>query len=792
LLMDMSATSVVVGERRGVKPKPEKEGFVGKPLKRVEDLKLVRGLGGFIGDLKVEGMVYAAFVRSPHAHARIVGVDSSEALRLDGVIGVLTAKDLGGVGNLPTVDEDAEKKPTPRRPLAVDVTRYVGEAVAVVLAKDRYTAEDAAELVRVDYEPLEAVVDVEEALKPGSPLVHDHLKSNVCYHSVNTVGDVEDAFAKADHVVSLRLVNQRLAPAPLETRGILASYDRGNGELKVWATTQDPHGLRDTLASILGLPQSGVRVIAPDMGGAFGSKISVYPEDVVVSYAAIRFNRPVKWVETRRENIVTTTHGRGQVQYVEAAVRADGRILGLRVKIISDSGAYNTPGALDNPTLTAQMFTGVYDIKATRVEVYSVLTNKVPQDAYRGAGRPEAAYLIERTMNIIARKLGMDPIDIRRINYIPREAFPYTTPGGLTYDLADYEANLERALEFSAYTRLRREQGEARRQGRLMGIGVATWTEICGFGPGLPQTAAVTVTPAGEVIVSIGGHPHGQGHHTPIAQIVADELGVDIGKVSVRHGDTALLPWSSLTAGSRSAALTGSAALLSARKIKRKMSLIASKLLGSDLSELVFSDGFVYSKSNPSRKVRFEDVADAAYKPWKLPEGLEPTLYEYTAYTPPDYVFPYGTHIAVVEVDRDTGEVEVLKYFAVDDIGRVINPMLVEGQVHGGIMQGAGQALIEEVAYDGGGQPLTQSFAEYLIPSTQTLPNIEWTRTETPTPRNPLGVKGVGEAGTIAATPTIVNAVEDALSEYNVVVDRMPLRADYILSLINNSGKRQN
>ncbi|MEM3655091.1 MAG: glyceraldehyde dehydrogenase subunit alpha [Thermoprotei archaeon] len=785
----MSTTSVVVEERRVTRAQTVEGGLFGKPLKRVEDLKLVRGLGGFIGDIRVEGMVYAAFVRSPYAHAKIVGIDPTEALRIDGVIGVLSAEDLKHLGSLPTVEEGEERRATPRRPLAEGVARYVGEAVAAVVAKDPYTAEDAAELVRVEYQPLEAVVDAEDALKPNSPLVHPQLNTNVCYHSVNTVGDLDEAFAKADHIVSLKLLNQRLAPSPLETRGVLASYDRGSGELTVWATTQDPHGLRDTLASILGLPQAGVRVIAPDMGGAFGSKISIYPEDVVVSYASMHFNRPVKWVETRRENIVTTTHGRGQVQYVEAAVRSDGKIIGLKVKIISDSGAYNTPGALDNPSLTAQMFTGVYDIRAARIEVYSVLTNKVPQDAYRGAGRPEAAYLIERTMDVVARRLGVDVVDIRRINYIAKDMFPYTTVGGLTYDLADYEANLDRALEFSAYTRLRREQGEARRQGRLVGVGVATWTEICGFGPTLPQTAAITVTPGGEVLVSIGGHPHGQGHHTPIAQVVADELGVDIVKVKVRHGDTSLLPWSTLTAGSRSAALTGSAALLSARKIKRKMSLIASKLLGSDSDDLVFSGGYVYTRSDPSKKLRFEDVADAAYKPWKLPEGVEPTLFEYTAYTPPDYLFPYGTHIAMVEVDRETGEVTVLKYFAVDDVGRVINPMLVEGQVHGGIMQGAGQALLEEVVYDGSGQPITQSFAEYLIPSIHTIPNIEWTRTETPTARNPLGVKGVGEAGTIAATPTIVNAVEDALSEYNVVVDRMPLRPDYIRSLINKSGR---
>jgi carbon-monoxide dehydrogenase large subunit len=777
----MSASKTLVEQRPAERAA---ERVFGMPLKRQEDLRLVRGLGRFIGDIVENGTIYAAFVRSTYAHARISAIDFSEALKLDGVLGVFTAEDFEGVGDLPTVEDEGEKRATPRRPLASGEVRYVGEAVAMVLAKDKYVAEDAVELVRVEYEPLPVVVDPEAAMKPDSVLVHPQLKTNVCYHSVNNVGNVDDAFSHADHVVALRLINQRVAPAPLETRGIIASYDEGSGQLDVWATSQDPHGLRDALASILGLPQSKVRVVAPDVGGAFGSKISVYPEDVAVCYAAMRFKTPVKWVESRRENIVTTTHGRGQIQYVEAAFNKEGRILGLKAKIISDSGAYNTPGALDNPLLTAQMLTGVYDVRNVRVEVYSVLTNKVPQDAYRGAGRPEAAYLIERTMNVAAKKLGMDPVDIRRINYIPRDAFPYTTAGGLTYDAADYEANLERALEFSAYTRLRREQGEARRQGRLIGVGVATWTEICGFGPGLPQTAAVTVTQSGEVTVIIGGHPHGQGHHTPIAQVVADELGVSVDRITVRHGDTALLPYSTLTAGSRSAALTGSAALLSARKIKHKMAKIASKLLGVDSDTIVFSGGQVYSTRDPARKLGFEEVADAAYKPWKLPEGMEPTLYEYTAYNPPDYVFPYGTHVALVEVDRHTGEIRILRYYAVDDVGRVINPMLVEGQVHGGVLQGVGQAVLEQVLYDDSGQPLSQSFADYLIPSVDIMPSIEWTRTETPTSRNPLGVKGVGEAGTIAATPTIVNAVEDALSEFGVTIDRMPLRADYLLGLI--------
>lgn len=774
----MSAVQVAVTKKQ----------LVGTSQKRMEDPKFISGSGRYIDDIRLPGMLYAAFVRSPHAHAKVLKIDPSKALNHPGVKAVLTDEDLKGIKNMPTVDEEPEKKATPRPVLASKDVNYAGEAVALLLAESRYAAEDAVELVEVEYEPLDAVHDVEAAMKGGAPKAHDYLPNNVSYHFVYENGDVEGAFKQADEVIKVELVNQRIHPLPLEPRGVIASYDSGNDELTVWLSTQDPRGLRDSIADILNLPDSKVRLIAPDVGGGFGCKAGVYPEDVAVSYACMRAGRPVKWVESRRENLLTTTHGRGQKQYAELAVRRDGRILGLKIKIISDAGAYTTGANTEIPDLTYKMGTGVYDIAAYSADVFSIFTNEVPQDAYRGAGRPEAAYLIERSMNIVARKLKLDPVKIRQVNFIAKEKFPFRTPSGYTYDSGDYDGNLRKALEVSNYEKLRAEQREARERGRLVGIGIVTWVEICGFGPDFGQTAAVTVTKTGEVIITAGGHPHGQGHATPLAQIVADELGVGLSKITVRHGDTSMLPWSSVTAGSRSAPLTGSAVLISARKIKEKMSKIAAHKLGMKDAKFVLEDGKIYVEGEAGKSLTFEKVADIAYKPDKLPPGMEPTLFEYTAFAPPNYTFPFGTHIAMVEVEKETGVVKILKYFATDDCGKILNPMIVEGQVHGGVTQGIGQAVLEEIVYDENGQLLTSTLADYVIPSAESLVDIVWNRTETPTYANPLGVKGIGEAGAIASTPVIVNAVEDALSPYDVTVERMPLRSDYVRSLIKGSG----
>jgi carbon-monoxide dehydrogenase large subunit len=776
--------------------------LVGQSMKRTEDPKFITGSGMYLDDLRLPEMLYAVFVRSPHAHAKILKVDVSPALRVPGVVAALSGKDIDGkVKNMPTVDTaggegggsaDAhDKKATVRKALAMGEVNFVGEAVAVVFAESMYTAVDGAEAVEVDYEPLDAVVDVEAALKRDSPRVHAGFSDNIAYHYVHRVGDVDAAFRKADVVVKVSLLNQRVHPVSLEPRGVAASYSEGEGLLTIWLSTQDPHNLRNSIAGLLKVEDSSIRLIAPDTGGGFGGKAAPYPEDVVVAYAAKLLHRPIKWEETRREHMMTMTHGRGQKQWAELAVQKNGKILGYKIKVLSDGGAYSDGTTTFLPELTDKMGTGVYDIPAYEADIYSIFTNKVPHGAYRGAGRPEAAYLIERAMNVLASKLKLDPVKVRQANYISKEKFPFTTPGGYTYDSADYELNLAKALQVSGYQKLRQEQREAKAAGRLFGIGICTWTEICGFAPGTPQTAAVTVLNDGGVVLTIGGHPHGQGHAISMIQLAADELSLDPKQFTVRHGDTNMLPWSTMTAGSRSAALTGAAVLISSRKIKEKMSKVAAHALNvSTSTKMVFADGKIYPEGEAGKALTFKEVAELAYNPEKIPQGMESTLFEYTAYAPPNFTFPFGTHLAVVEVDRETGVVKLLKYFAIDDCGKVLNPMLVEGQVHGGVAQGLGQAMLEELLYDENGQLLTSTLADYLIPSADTIPEMVWARTETPTYANPMGVKGIGEAGTIAATPVLVNAVEDALSEYGVVVEKMPLRSDYIKSLIRGAKKR--
>ncbi|MDA4112769.1 MAG: xanthine dehydrogenase family protein molybdopterin-binding subunit [Thaumarchaeota archaeon] len=775
--------------------------LVGQSLKRVEDLKFVTGSGAYLDDLKFPNVLYAAFVRSPHAHAKILSMNAEPALASPGVVGVLTGKDLEGkVEPLPTVDVGSSetgtvsaggKRATVRRVLAVGEVKFAGEAVAAVFAESYYQAEDAAELVEVEYETLGVVVDAGAAMEPSSPRVHMEFPDNIAYHYVHKFGDVGAAFRSADKVIRVKLLNQRVHPVSMEPRGIAASYDVGNDALTVWLSTQDPHNMRNELAKLLRMEPTSVRLIAPDVGGGFGGKAAAYPEDVVVCFAAAHFRRPIKWEESRREHMLTMTHGRGQNQWAEIAVRNDGKILGYKIKIVSDGGAYSDGSTTGLPELTAKMGTGVYDIPTYEADVYSVFTNKVPHGAYRGAGRPEAAFLIERTMNILAAKLKLDPVKIRTLNYIKKEKFPFKTPGGFTYDTGDYEANMAKALEVARYPLLLAQQREAREAGRLFGIGIVTWTEICGFGPGSPQTAAVTVNERGRIIITIGGQPHGQGHAIAMSQVAADELGVGVDRITVQHGDTNMLPWSSITAGSRSGALLGSAVLLSARKIKEKMSILAKHMLQTgDATEVVFHAGMIFMENNPGKSMRFDEVASAAFRPKSLPQGMEPTLFAYTAFVPPNQTFPFGTHITAVEIDRETGVVKLQKYFGIDDCGKLINPMLVEGQFQGGVVQGAGQALLEEIVYDENGQLLTSTLADYVIPSADTMSEMVWGRTETPTWANPLGVKGIGEAGSIAATPVILNAVEDALSEFGVVVERMPVRPDYILSLIKGEKKR--
>ncbi len=779
----MSQTGVSVPLASTVQTTERKEPIViGKPLKRMEDPKFITGSGRFMDDIVLPKMLHAVFVRSLQAHAKIVKVDASEARKAPGVRLVLTPEDAAkGLNMMSTVREGGDSKPTKRHHLALDEANFAGEPVALVVADDPGLAEDAAELVQVEYEPLPVIVDIEKALEKGSPKVHSYLADNLAYYSENASGDIKKAFKSADHIIKVTLEFPRLNAVPMETRDMIASFDRSSNFLTAYVSCQSAHEMRDEIAEAVRLPGTSVRVIAPDMGGGFGQK-GYYAEHGVVCLASIRLGRPVKWVESRRENMMSSSMGRGQKQYVEAAVRKDGKVLGLKVKAICDGGAYSD-WSISMPETTVAMACGVYDIGAFYGEAVTAFTNKSPIGAYRGASRPEAAYLIERTMDVIARRLKLDPVKIRMKNFIPKAKFPYKSIGGLTYDSGDYEMNLVKALGLAKFDQWRAFQREARAKGRLVGIGVITYVEVCGFGAGYPQTAAVTVTQQGSVIIHSGTNPHGQGHWTAFAQIVAEELGVDTRDVTALFGDTSSLPYSTITAGSRSAVVGGTAVYLATMKVKEKMARIAAKMLDSKSDKLVFRDGKVTAPNGKS--VPFVAVAGMAYRPNKLPPGMEATLYEYCAYAPPDNVFPFGTHVAVVDVDKETGLVKILKYVAVDDVGKVLNPLIVEGQVQGGALQGIAQALLEEIVYDENGQLLTSTLSDYLIPSTDTAPMIECYRTETPSPHNPLGLKGVGEAGTIAATPAIANAVEDALSPYGATVEKIPLTPANVWSLIN-------
>ena len=764
--------------------------LTGQPLRRKEDARLLTGRSPYVDDLKLPGMLHSAVLRSPYAHAKINKIDMINARNFPGVRLVLTAKDLPSkISSLPTSETD-DGVEIPRPLLASEYVNYVGEPVAFVVAENRYEAEDALELIDVSYDVLPAVMDPVEGAKENSPKVHDALKSNIVTTSTVSAGNIEEAFSKAAHVTTLQLLNQRLAPSPLETRSCIASYNPGNETLTVWISTQGPFQSREDFSNIIGIPENKIRVIAPEVGGGFGAKLSAYSEEILAVVASMKLSLPVKWIETRSENFQSMTHGRGQIQRVEIAANEKGRILGMKVKLIGDAGAYLTEGSSD-ATFTIKMSPGVYIIPAYQAEAQVVLTNKVPHDAYRGASRPEATYLVERAVDQLAREMKLDPAEVRLRNFIPREDFPYKTVGDLNYDTGDYAMNLRKALELSRYDKWLEEQRKARSQGRLLGIGLSTYVEVCAFGPDFPQTAAISVTQSGKVTVISGTSPHGQGHETPLAQIVADRLGISLDDINVSYGDTSALPWGTFTAGSRSGALGGSAVLMCANKVRAKMAAIAAKTLEVSIEDIVFDKGEIYSESkkdDPKKHLSFQKVASYAYRPKKLPKGMEPTLFEYSAFAPPNYTFPFGTHVAVVEIDKDTGILKILSYVSVDDCGHVLNPLVVEGQIHGGIAQGLGQAVLEGIKYNNDGQLLTTSFLDYQIPMAEDMPQLSSYRTETPTNSNPLGIKGIGEAGTIAATPTVANAVADALAPLGIPVLDMPFTPDYLKGLISQAN----
>jgi len=775
--------------------------LMGESVPRTEDERFLTGRGAYVANMLPEGTVFAKFVRSTYAHARILHIDTARAAALPGVLGVFTAADLKGeIGSIFTawLIPNSNLKTPPYSALAKDVVRYAGEAVAVVVAEDPYVAEDARELVEVTYDPLSVVVDGEAAMKAGGPPLHAEAPNNIAFHWVNAgIGDVDAVFKEADVLMSQRFVSQRLQPSAMEPRAAIAQYEPGTKGLTLHVTSQNPHVHRLVLSLVLGVPEQRLRVVAPDVGGGFGSKIPVYPWEAVVCWLAMRLGRPVKWVEDRTENFLATTHGRDQVQYVDLAAKKDGTILGIKVKVVANMGAYLSTAAPGIPTiLFGFMPGGCYAIKAGKVEVTGVFTNTTPVDAYRGAGRPEALFIIERMVDILARKLGMDPAELRRKNLIPADKFPYQTALGLVYDSGNYERAMRKALDIVGYEKLRQEQGQARKEERLMGIGLSTYVEVCGLAPsavstgtgfqgGLWGSSTVRLSPTGKATVYTGAHPHGQGEETTFAQIVATELGLPLADIDVVHGDTKATPMGMGTYGSRATAVEGGSIALSARKVREKARKIAGHLLEVSEDDLEFVDGKFTVKGVPTKGKTIQEIAWAAYMAGSMPKGVEPILEASTFYDPENFVFPFGTHICVVDVDKETGQVSIRRYVAVDDCGVQINPMIVEGQVHGGVLQGLAQAMLEQAVYDEHGNLLTSNFLEYLVPSSLEAPRIETDSTVTPSPHNPIGVKGVGETGAIASSQAFVNAVCDALAPYGVVHIDMPITPEKVWKAIH-------
>jgi carbon-monoxide dehydrogenase large subunit len=766
--------------------------FVGMPIKRREDPRLITGTATYVDDLQLPGMTYMAVLRSPYAHARMVSIDTQAARHDPRVLAVLTGDDIAEVpGPLSIAEVDLANLKLPKHyPLAVGKVRHVGEPVAVVVASDRYASRDALELITVDYAPLPVAVDMERALEQGAPVVHEEWNDNLAYTFEITTGDVDKAFREAEVTISQRILNQRLVPLAMEPRGVVASYHAAQRRLELWSSTQVPHILRTHLANMLHLPENRVRVIAPEVGGGFGSKADIYAEDLLVAYLAMRLRRPVKWMEDRRENFVATIHGRDQIQDVELAANRDGTITGLHARVIADMGAYYqffTPGI---PTLTGLLAPGCYKIPNFRFDLRGVFTNKTATDAYRGAGRPEATHLIERMVDLLAMELNMDPVEVRRKNFPAPSEFPFTTATGLSYDSGNYQASLDKSVGLIEYRRFREEQTRLRQQGKYLGIGFSTYVEICGIGPssaistGGWESATVRVEPTGKVTVLTGASPHGQGQETSFAQIVADELGVDIDDVTVVHGDTAMVQYGIGTFGSRATAVGGAALMLSIGKVQDKSKKLAAQMLEASPADMVFEEGKLYVRGSPDRAVTFIQVARAAYRGLNLPPDTEPGLEATSSFEPSNFTFPFGSHACIVEVDAETGDIVIKRYVAVDDCGRVLNPLLVDGQVHGGIAQGLAQALFEEVVYDENGQLVTGTLMDYAVPKASFLPHFETDRTVTPSPVNPLGVKGVGEAGTIACSPAVVNAVVDALSHLGVRHLDMPLKPEKIWRIL--------
>ena len=774
--------------------------YTGQPLKRFEDPILLNGKGSYVDDMKLPDMLHAIVLRSPHAHARIRSIDTSRALSLPGVVAVLTAQDIAGkVKTIPprTAEVGKERqrlgllgdpKIQQHPALATEKVCYVGQAVAVVVVQDRYLLRDALDLISVDYEELPPIMDSMEALKDSSIPIHEELGTNLAIHARVGRGDIEEAFARADHIVRGTYDVPRLSAAPMEGRGLLVQYNAAENLLTLWASTQVPHKVKAHIPTLLNRPELRVRVVAPDVGGGFGQKVEVWPEDLALSYLAIELGHPIKWVEERCENMLAY-HGRGIKGDVEAAVKNDGTVLGMRTRMVADVGAFFLTSSPGSPINAMERFAGPYAIETMDVECLVAITNKPPTGPYRGAGGPESAMFMDRTMELVARDLNLDPVEVRRRNLVPRDAFPYATATGLTYDSGDFSPALDRALELGRYAEFRRKQKERKPEEPLMGVGIATVIKASGGrGEMRESNARVAVEPTGEVKVYTEISPHGQGTETTFAQVAADELGIRIEDIQVLHGDSDMLPSGQGTFASRGTAAGGSAMHGGLVMAREKMSRIAAHILECEPEDITFEDGKLLNSKDPEQVMSFSEVALAAQHPESLPPGLESGLDFHSIFTLPNSAYTFGAHVAVVEVDQDTGEFKILHYAAVHDPGNVINPKLMEGQVHGAIAQGLGPATAESIQYSSDGQPLAGTFMDYAMPTAEDMPAINMDTFQTPSPTNPLGAKGAGEVPTMAAPVAVANAVIDALAGAGVRNMDIPLTPEKVLKALRAQG----
>jgi len=788
------------------------ENGIGKRVKRKEDARFLTGKGRYTDDINRHGQTHAVFVRSPHAHARIRKVDAAKAMKAPGVVAVLTGADMlaDGVSSLPAGWQIHSKDGSPMTepphiPLAPDKARYVGDHIAVVIAETKAQARDAAELVEVDYEPLKAVVLVQDADKKGAPQIHDQAPGNVCYDwHLGDKAAVDEAFKKAAHVTKLDLINTRLVPNAIEPRSAIGEYDSASDSYTLYTSSQNPHVIRLLMgAFVLHIPEHKLRVVAPDVGGGFGSKIFHYAEEAVVTWAAKKVGRPVKWTADRSESFLCDAHGRDHATHCELALDKDGKFLALRVSTKAAMGAYLSTFAPAIPTyLYGTLLAGVYTTPAVYVETKALFTNTAPVDAYRGAGRPEACYLLERLVERAAWETKIDPVELRRRNVIPKSAMPYQTPVALQYDSGDFGKNLEDAAKAIDWAGFAKRREESRKNGKLRGIGIAHYIEACGIAPsavvgalggraGLYESAEVRFHPTGSVTVFTGSHPHGQGNETTFAQVVADKLGVPIENVDVVHGDTDRIPFGMGTYGSRSIAVGGAALVKAIDKVIAKGKKIAAHQLEASEADIEFKDG-VFRVAGTDKQKAIGEIALSAYVPHNFPhETTEPGLDETAFYDPKNFTFPSGCHICELEIDPDTGVVTILRFVAVDDFGNLINPMIVEGQVHGGLVQGIGQALTEACVYDAeSGQLVTGSFMDYCMPKADDVPSFEVSTNVVPCTHNPLGVKGCGEAGTIGAGAAVTNAVLDALRQVGVTEFDMPASPQRVWNALRNAQRK--